>query len=123
MTGVEDHHVGAFRPVRRRIAQRRQQIRHPGGVIGIHLAAIGFDEELLHGSFNARLRRGWPVYRVLGQQIQGFQAATRPCSASDTPLWITCWARSARVLRSISSRLKGGWNWTTTSNGPARIAS
>ena len=31
----------------RRIAERRQDIRHAGGVVDVHLAAIGLDEEFL----------------------------------------------------------------------------
>jgi hypothetical protein len=50
VTGVEDHHIGALGRIGRGIAQRRQQIRHLGGIIGVHLAPIGFDEELLHES-------------------------------------------------------------------------
>jgi hypothetical protein len=47
VTGVEDHHVSPVGTVRRRIAKGCQDVRHAGGVIGIHLAAVGLDEELL----------------------------------------------------------------------------
>ena len=47
MAGVEDHHVGRGRRVGKRVAERRQDIRHPRGVIDVHLAAVGLDVELL----------------------------------------------------------------------------
>ena len=46
----------------RRIAERRQHIRHAGGVVDVHLAAIGLDEELL--------RQG-------GQSVRSARRATR----------------------------------------------
>jgi hypothetical protein len=58
VTGVEDHHVGVVRRIARRIADARQQIRHAGGIIDVHLAAIGLDEELLHRCA-CRARRLW----------------------------------------------------------------
>ena len=74
VTGVEDHHVGALGRIRLGIAQRRQQIRHLGGIIGVHLAAIGFDEQLLHAGAG---------YRGGGPGIQGkVQAEARPAKAS-----------------------------------------
>src|SRR5258708_5435025 len=47
MAGIEDDHVGGLGAIGRDIAQRRQDIRHPAGVVDIHLAAVGFDIELL----------------------------------------------------------------------------
>src|SRR5262249_36889213 len=49
VTGVEDDHVGVFWRLRRRIAQRRQEVRHTRGVVDVHLTAIGLDEEPFHG--------------------------------------------------------------------------
>ena len=45
MAGIEDHHIGRFGCVGAGIAQRRQRTRHTGGVVDVHLAAIGLDEE------------------------------------------------------------------------------
>src|SRR3546814_7054309 len=46
VAGVEDDQVGAVRGVARLIAMRRQDVRHAGGVVDVHLAAVGLDEEL-----------------------------------------------------------------------------
>ena len=54
VAGIEDDQVGLFHDRRFRKALRRQHIRHARGVIDIHLAAIGFDEEF----FVARWRGG-----------------------------------------------------------------
>ena len=59
MAGVEDDHVGRFRRLGRGIAERRQDIRHAGGVIDVHLAAIGADEQLLGQGFP-----GYPSRRL-----------------------------------------------------------
>ena len=45
MAGIEDHHIGRLGPIGRGIAQRRQRLRHAGGVVDVHLAAVGLDEE------------------------------------------------------------------------------
>ena len=75
VTGVEDHHVGAFGRIGRGIAQRRQQIRHPGGIIGVHLAAIGLDVELLHLGAGYRVRKA-SKFKVKSQRPgQGFGLA------------------------------------------------
>ena len=59
MTGIEDHHIGVGLGIGRAIAKRRQNIRHAGGVIDVHLAAIGLDEELLsQGGFRPSFSAG-----------------------------------------------------------------
>ena len=44
MAGVQDHHVGAFRRRRRRIAERSQDVCHTLRVVDVHLAAVGLYE-------------------------------------------------------------------------------
>ena len=47
MAGVQDHEVRRLRRLRRAIAERRQDVRHPQGVVDVHLTAVGLDVELL----------------------------------------------------------------------------
>jgi hypothetical protein len=46
MAGVQNDQIGIIRPIRQAIAMRGQNVRHPFGIIDIHLTAIGFDEQL-----------------------------------------------------------------------------
>ena len=73
MAGVEDDQIGVLDIRRRAIAERRQDIRHAGGVVDVHLAAEGLDVELL--------RHGLAVCRGLA----GGRAARQSCR-SPTPL-------------------------------------
>ena len=58
VTGIENDQVGAIGLIGRLIAQRRQNIPHPFGVVDIHLAAIGLDKQAFarrtHETFRAR---------------------------------------------------------------------
>ena len=47
MAGVQDNHIRIVDRSGRRIARRRQRIRHTRGVVDIHLATKCLDEELL----------------------------------------------------------------------------
>jgi hypothetical protein len=47
MARIDDHEVGAFGRVYRRIAERLQHIADALGVVDIHLAAIGPDKQAL----------------------------------------------------------------------------
>src|SRR5262245_32052931 len=47
MAGVEDDHVGISRVIGRGKAERGQDVRHAGGVVDVHLATVGLDEEFL----------------------------------------------------------------------------
>ena len=47
MAGVEDDHVGPLGITSRRIAKRRKHVGHAVGIIDIHLAPVGLDEQLL----------------------------------------------------------------------------
>ena len=47
VAGVQDDEVGVVRRVRLGIAQRAQHIGHALGVIDVHLAAVGLDEQAL----------------------------------------------------------------------------
>ena len=67
MAGVENHQVGVLDLRCRAIAERRQDIRHAGGVVDVHLAAEGLDVELF--------RHGLAVCRGLA----GGRAARRSC--------------------------------------------
>ncbi len=58
MARVHDHHIRGFRRLDRGIAQRRQRIRHAGGIVDVHLAAIGLDEEFFRQNLSARGLRG-----------------------------------------------------------------
>ena len=50
VAGVEDHQVGAVRPLRLGIAERRHQFGHPGRIVDVHLTAVCFDKQSLgHG--------------------------------------------------------------------------
>ena len=65
VAGVQNYHVRVVWRLARRVAKRRQQIRHAGGIVDVHLAAVGFDVELFHwlvenigqGAFNTRTDR------------------------------------------------------------------
>ena len=56
VAGVEHDEVGVADIVRRLIAVRRQRVRHTIGIVDVHLAAVGLDEELFHGGV---IRCGW----------------------------------------------------------------
>ena len=58
MAGVDDHHIGRLRRIHGSIAQGRQDIRHAGGVVHVHLAAIGLDEEVFRQNLSASGVRG-----------------------------------------------------------------
>ena len=59
VAGVEDDHGGIGRRLRRAIAQGRQDVRHAGGIVHVHLAAIGLDIELLRQCLiTGRLKHG-----------------------------------------------------------------
>ena len=45
VAGVEDDHVGAAGAIHRGVAERRQDIRHAGGVVDVHLTTVGLDEK------------------------------------------------------------------------------
>ena len=47
VTRVEDDHVGTLGTVTRQVAERRQNLRHARGVVGVHLATVRFYEEFL----------------------------------------------------------------------------
>ena len=47
VAGVEDHEVGVFHDSRLVEAGGRQGVRHAGGVIDVHLAAVALDEDFL----------------------------------------------------------------------------
>ena len=49
VAGIENDHIGILRHFRRRIAKRREHIRHARAVIDIHLAAPGADQKPLPG--------------------------------------------------------------------------
>ena len=44
---VQDDEIGVIGGIGGGIAMRHQRIRHPGGIIHVHLAAVGLDEQLL----------------------------------------------------------------------------
>ena len=67
MAGVEDDQIGVLDLRRRAVAERRQDIRHAGGVVDVHLAAEGLDVELF--------RHGLAVRRGLA----GGRAARQSC--------------------------------------------
>src|SRR5690606_18672972 len=47
VAGVEEDEVGALRVVDRHVTGRRQRLRHPLGIVDVHLAAIGPDVDAL----------------------------------------------------------------------------
>ncbi len=47
VAGVEDDQIGVIGPLGQRIAVCHQRVRHATGVVDIHLAAVGLDEQLL----------------------------------------------------------------------------
>src|SRR3569832_2714974 len=79
MAGVEDHHVGIFGDLGRAIADRRQQLRHAGGIVDVHLAAIGLDEELLHEAAGYTVRRAPAPARAQPRAVPpGFPRGSGP---------------------------------------------
>ena len=77
VTGVEQHHVGVFGSVGGDIALGAQRFRHAFGIVDVHLAAIGLDEELLrrrhahasrgeacclHDGYGPSQRLGWGAW-------------------------------------------------------------
>ena len=58
MAGVDDHHIGRLRRIHGNIAQGRQDVRHAGGVVNVHLAAIGLDEDVFRQYLSASGVRG-----------------------------------------------------------------
>ena len=46
MTGIQQDEIGIFHDVGRDVAVFRQRIRHPVGIIDIHLTAVGLHEDL-----------------------------------------------------------------------------
>ena len=46
MAGVDQHHIGGLGAADLRVAIAAHRLGHPLAVIDIHLAAIGFDEQL-----------------------------------------------------------------------------
>ena len=48
MAGVEDDEVRLLHGLGFAVALGRQHVRHALGVIDVHLAAIGFDEDFFH---------------------------------------------------------------------------
>ena len=78
VAGVQNDHIRRVRRIGRGVAQRRQQIRHAGGIIDVHLAAIGLDEELFHGFFG--VCRG--VMSGGGAQDKAYSAACALCPAA-----------------------------------------
>ena len=75
MACVEDDDVRLLGAIDRVIPVRRHDIRHPGGVINIHLAAVGFDEKFFgqsHQALSGRLSGGpLPPAPVLGRHRSG----------------------------------------------------
>ena len=66
MARVQNDHVGARGTIHGRIAQRRQNIRHAGGVVDVHLTTVGLDEEFLgQGRSLGPSRRANPTCRRL----------------------------------------------------------
>ena len=47
VTGVQNDHVGALGATRGGIAERRKNVGHAIGIIDIHLAPVGLDEQFL----------------------------------------------------------------------------
>ena len=55
MACVQDHHIRVIGRSARNITEGRQYVRHAGGVVEIHLAAICLDEEFLgHARYAVR---------------------------------------------------------------------
>ena len=77
MAGVEDHHVGALRHRRRRVAERRQHIGHPRAVIHVHLAAPGDDVQTLRASLASVLIDGQRNQTRAGRSGQAATARIR----------------------------------------------
>src|SRR3546814_9260564 len=46
MAGIEDDHVGVIGHVGLGVSQRGQNVRHAGGIVDVHLAAVGLDKQL-----------------------------------------------------------------------------
>ena len=93
VAGIEDDQIGVVRAIGHRVAVRRQRVRHATGVVDIHLAAVGLDEELLrHASAAAKGR-----VRLI-QQVGQLVAAPRSMSLyqqSVTIVWVAATASSS----------------------------
>ena len=47
MAGIEDDEIRLRGGSDGHEAERRQNLRHPGGIVSVHLASVGLDEKLL----------------------------------------------------------------------------
>jgi len=56
MAGVQENQIGIVHRLRRHVALGGERIGHAAGIVDVHLAAIGLDEDLAFGNGGAALR-------------------------------------------------------------------
>src|SRR5690606_33890769 len=123
MAGIQDHHIGRVGGIDGLVAERRQDIRHTGGVIEVHLAAVGSNKELFGQCGTAAARTpsvaGEDAANLMSSGSLSSTTDGRPDRAAATPAAIR--ARQAAAIRRRPpqvARVSGGWNSTTTVTVP-----
>src|SRR5262249_49326560 len=99
MTGVQNNDVGVGDFLCNCIARRCEHFRHPGGVVSIHLTAVGFDKSLLGLGHVRQL----PPIRLSAAGIRSNLAClNRSLQRSPACVKICCAAIRMPTKRSIS---------------------